>query len=384
VNAALDREVADLLRDDPDLLAIADAIVATQPADARRRSARWRPAVAAAVIVVAAVLAVVAPWHGHGNGLIDRALAAVGGGPVLHAVVEFDSPDVTVVNLSTGAERLLPQRLEYWFDADRRVLRALTSINGQVMVDHVGAPTLDPALTGFLSGYREALESGQAREAGRGTFDGKTVIWLTFDYRLFGERVGIDEHTYRPVVIEPLNPDGTPAKEVWRVAAIDTRPYRPHDFESAHPFPANTSSRGGNFRMIAPSRAAHLLGWTPLWLGASFRGLPLQHTQLQDLIHVQPVSPTTHGVDLSYGRGANRIQLTEAQTVEGTFWLPGLGIPKPGTAVVRRSVLSGPGPITRDCQALLHMKGIWVNIEGWNQASSRCMDAARALVRIEP
>lgn len=359
----------------------------------RRVGVPWRLLAVAAVIAVAAALAVVAPWHGHGDGLIDRALAAVGHGPVLHAVVEFDSPHETVVNLSTGAKRPLPQRLEYWFDAERRTLRAVTSINGRVLVDDVvppsrladnGAPPLDPALTGFLTAYREALKNGKARDAGRGTFDGRSVIWLRFDYRLFGERVGVDEHTYRPIVIEPLDPDGTPSAQVWRVTAIDTRPYRPRDFTSTHAFPASSSAHGANFRMVAPSRAAPILGWTPLWLGTAFRGLPLQHTQLQDLVYVQPSPRTIHTVLLAYGRGANRIQLTEAKTVEGAFWLPGLGVPAPGTAVLRRSVVSGPGPITRDCQALLRVGGVWVNIEGWNGASSRCMDAAHALVRIEP
>lgn len=350
----------------------------------RRTGVPWRFLAVAAAIAVAVALAVIAPWRGHGDGMIDRALVAVGRGPVLHAVVEFDSPRATVVDLSTGAERPLPQRLEYWFDADRRVLRALTSINGQVMVDDIGAPSLDPALTGFLTAYREALKNGKARETGRGTFDGRSVIWLRFDYRLFGERVGVDEHTYRPIVLEPLNANGTPAAQVWRVKAIDTRPYRPRDFTVAHPPPANVSAHGANFRMVAPSRTARILGWTPLWLGTAFRDLPLQHTQLQDLVYVQPSPRTIHTVLLAYGRGANRIQLTEAKTVEGTFWLRGLGVPGPGTAVLRRSVVSGPGPIKRDCQALLRVGGVWVNIEGWKGASLRCMDAARTLVRIEP
>ena len=348
--------------------------------------------VLAAVIAAAAVTVIVAPWHGRGNGPIDRAPAAVGHGPVLHTVIESDVPRETVVTLSTGAERPVRQRLEYWYDADRPLLRAITSVNGRVMDDEVilpsrlvaGEPPLDPALTAFMSAYRDALRRGQAREAGRGTFDGRRVIWLRFDYRLFGERVGVDEHTYRPVVIEPLNPDGTPAGEIWRVRSIDTRAFRPHDFKSAHPAPPSTSMHGSGYRVIAPSRAAGLLGWTPVWLGRSFHALPLQHTQLQELIHVQPASPTTSGVQFSYGRGANRLQLTEAQALESTYWLLGLGIPEPGTALLFRSVAVGPGPIKRTCQALLRTGGTWVAVEGWNQASSRCIDAARALVKIEP
>jgi hypothetical protein len=394
VSAVLDREVVELLRDDPDLLALADAIVATQHADIRHGArVPWRLLAVAAVIVIAVVVAVAAPWHGHGNGLVDRALAAVGRGPVLHAVIETDVPRETAVNLSTGARRPVRQRLEYWYDAERRELRAVTSINGRVLDDEVlpparlaatGAPPLDPALMGFVSAYRDALRSGQAHEAGRGTFDGRRVVWLRFDYRLFGERVGVDERTYRPIVIEPLDSDGTPARQVWRVAAIDTRAYRPHDFTRAHPFPLNSSMRGANFRMVAPSRVTGLLGWRPWWLGKSFQGLPLQSAQLQGLIHERPVAPTTHGVALAYGHGANRIQLTEARALESTYWLTGLGIPEPGSALLFHPVVSGPGPIERSCQLLLRTGGIWVSVEGWNQASSRCVDAARALVRMSP
>lgn len=394
MSAALDREVVELLRDDPDLLALADAIVATQHPDTRD-GARipWRLLAVAAVIVTAVAVAVAAPWRGHGNGLVDRALAAVGRAPVLHAVIESNVPRETTVNLSTGARRPVHQRLEYWYDAERGELRALTSINGRALDDELfppirlaasGAPPLDPALMGFVSVYRDALRSGRAHEAGRGTFDGRRVIWLRFDYRLFGERVGIDERTYRPIVIEPLDSDGTPAKQIWRVTAIDTRAYRPHDFTPAHPFPVNSSMRGANFRMVAPSRVTGLLGWRPWSLGKSFRGLPVESAQLQDLIHERPVAPTTHGVLFAYGHGANRIQLTEARALESTYWLTGLGIPEPGTALLFHPVVSGPGPIKRSCQLLLRRGGIWVGVEGWNQASSLCVEAARALVRMSP
>jgi len=46
--------------------------------------------------------------------------------------------------------------------------------------------------------------------------------------------------------------------------------------------------------------------------------------------------------------------------------------------------VSGPGPIKRDCQAQVHTAGVWVTIEGWNRAAALCIDAARALVKVEP
>lgn len=386
MTAGLDREVVELLRDDPELLAIADAVVATQPPT--RASYARRLLAVAAVVGAGIALAVVAPWHGHGDGLVGRALAAMGRGPVLHAVIESHVPNETIVTLSSGHERPVPQTLEYWYDADRGSLRAISSTNGGVVVDALvprngTGPRLDPALTAFVSRYREALKSGEAREAGRGTFDGRSVIWLRFAYRLFGERVGIDARTYRPVVIEPLGPQGQPVAPTWTVAEIGTGPYRSSDFRAGKPVASlSISSR---LETIVPSRAGRLVGWTPVWLDRRFRGLPLQYAQLQLLSHDPPVPRRlTKGVYFAYGRGADRIQISEAKAREPIYWLPPGGAPAPGTALLRRAPVSGPGPIKRDCQAQVHTAGVWVTIEGWNRAASLCIDAARALVKVEP
>lgn len=386
MSAVLDREVVELLRDDPDLLALADAIVATQPR--ARRPYVWRVLVIAAVIGAAITLAVVAPWHGHGDGFVGRALAAMGHGPVLHAVIESTVPNETIVTLSSGRERPVPQTLEYWYDADRGSLRAISSTNGGVVVDALvprnsTEPRLDPALTAFVSRYRDALKSGEAREVGKGTFDGRSVIWLRFDYRSFGERVGIDAQTYRPVVIEPLGPQGKPVAPIWTVTEIGTGPYRPSDFNAGKAV-ANLSI-SSRLRTIAPSSAARLVGWTPVWLGRAFRGLPFQSAQLQLLSHDPPVPRrTTKGVYFAYGRGTDRIQISEATTRESIYWLAPGGVPAPGTALLRRLPVRGSGPIKRDCQAQVRAAGVWVTIEGWNRAASLCVDAARALVKVEP
>ena len=94
-----DPELVRMLADDPELLAIADALVetrreqpASEPVHARRR--RRLASVGAAAAVAAAVVAVllVSPWSGDGGGLVGRALAAIGTGPVLHVVTEQPSP----------------------------------------------------------------------------------------------------------------------------------------------------------------------------------------------------------------------------------------------------------------------------------------------------
>ena len=85
MNVFADRELLLCLRDDPRLLAVADAVAETQRAP-RRRVARRR-ALAAAAAMIATLLAV--PSHGVARGLIDW----VRGQPAPQAVVEdFASP----------------------------------------------------------------------------------------------------------------------------------------------------------------------------------------------------------------------------------------------------------------------------------------------------
>ena len=211
---------------------------------------------------------------------------------------------------------------------------------------------------------------------------GRSVIWLRFRYRQFGERVGIDSHTFRPVVIEPLGADGKPVAPTWEVSSIDTGPFAPGDFKAAQPRPAQLSI-SSRLQTIAPARAARRLGWTPLWLRRSFRNLPLQYAQLQLLSHDPPVPRrTTHGMYFAYGRGTDRIQLSEARSRERIYWLEAGGDPLPGTLLLRRGVPQGNRLITRDCQAMIHTGSVWVTVEGWNAAASLCVDAARALVRV--
>ena len=88
----IDPELADLVRDDPRLVAIADALRETEGivAPRRRRRLALRGALLAAALCIGLVLALVAPWSNSGNGtLADRALAAIGTLPVLHVVVEL-------------------------------------------------------------------------------------------------------------------------------------------------------------------------------------------------------------------------------------------------------------------------------------------------------
>ena len=134
-----DRELVELLAGEPELLAIADALVVTlgpeytahrQAAALRRRAKRLAPLAATLAAVVALLL--VAPWQ-RGPSLVENALAAVGDGPVLYVVVEQPAPEESLRDLSTG--KVLPRnvRTEIWFDGGRDLKKTLMTLDGAVL-----------------------------------------------------------------------------------------------------------------------------------------------------------------------------------------------------------------------------------------------------------
>ena len=74
----VDLETVEALDAHPDLLAIADAIAATQRKP-RRQLPITRLVVVAAVLGLAIAAALISPWQGRGSGFVERALAARGG-----------------------------------------------------------------------------------------------------------------------------------------------------------------------------------------------------------------------------------------------------------------------------------------------------------------
>ncbi len=259
--ALVDLEVVELLADRPDLLAIAEAVAATQqrPAVSRSRRTQLRVLAVAAVLGAAMTLALVSPWSSHG-GLVDRALAAIGEEDVVHVVETADVPGLSVVDLRTGAESPVVSTREIWFDGEHGLLRSVQRIGGTVTYEALETPSgswtpvgrvytcawiaanpveatrarvscnpsgkngttprhipeprpaLPPALAGFVTGYQEALERGDATLDGSGVVDGRAVEWLRFAVPPSpgsgpGERVeraAVDAQTLEPVRVETL------------------------------------------------------------------------------------------------------------------------------------------------------------------------------------
>jgi hypothetical protein len=330
-----DLELLDLLHDDPQLLAIADAVVTTQKGKARvPRQLLAIPAIAAVLIVVA----LFAPWQSSTPSLLDRALAAVGNEPVLHVVTQTSEPvDWQLVILATG-ERSAPAfivRTEIWYDGERGLKHTITWTNGTVSDDLLEtpegvtsqdgpvytcawiqahpveatrarlscrldgdngtvphnvpepAPIIDPGLSGFLNGYQDALANGTARRVGEGTVDGRPVIWLEMSLAQqrppgadrtpdpIEQRVAIDRESYRPLLVRALH-----GQFSYRVVEIGSVSRASADLSKPTPVsvPPRQQISSGNVvssTEIGLDAARGVLGRPGLWAGQRIAGLQL-------------------------------------------------------------------------------------------------------------
>jgi hypothetical protein len=205
-----DREVLDLLRDEPELLAIADAVADTQDTPRRLRPFRALGAVALAVVAIF-VLFLAAPWDRGGGGsgsVLDRALAAVNGqGPVVHMTMRMD--------VTRGGRQFPPFVTESFYDKQQGLVRVISRSEGKVVGDYTTVAVEDefsffPGLLEGAAFYKQALANGDARIVGQGVWEGTPVYWLELE-KGGGLilRIGIARDSYRPVVFRALNPDGT-------------------------------------------------------------------------------------------------------------------------------------------------------------------------------
>lgn len=336
---------------------------------ARRRSGlRTVPLVAAVVLVVVSVvgLGAVELVDRGSPSIVERALAAVGDGPVLHVVVRETQPTwYELVNLKTG-ERTRPTKTferEIWYDGDRAMQHTIVREGGTVVDDQLETPDgvyssngivytcawiakhpveatkagvscnasgengttprtiperppyIDPALGGFTSHYKQALASGAAKMTGEGVADGRPVYWLTFSSgegaSSPSEQVAVDKDDYRPIVVRTII-DGRTSSTV-DVLSIDTISRDVADFTRPVEKPTRpkivSSSQIGR-EQISLEEAKALLGGRIMWLGRSFDGLPLAAIEKREIVSgygstsgLAPVHGTAVG--LIYGEMQN-------------------------------------------------------------------------------
>jgi hypothetical protein len=431
-SAVADTELVEMLIDQPELLAIADALRATRSeplaVTARRRwlSRRRLASVAgiAAALAAAAALLLTSPW-GRSPSFVEKALAAVGSEPVLHVVVvsQTGSPGGPVIDLNTGKTVVRTQQTEIWFDSERDLKKTIETVDGHVLDDMLETrqggwsqagpiitcswiaahpveatrlrvscnangengttprkipetppPPLDPALAGFVDHYRSALASGAAREVGRGHYGGHDVVWLEFNTNERMERVAVDAHTYEPLAIE--------GEFTLRVLEAEALAFSPGFFTKPTAVETQRGSTVTSSREVSPTAAASLLGGRALWFGQSWNGLTLVATTLQERT-------------IGYGPGRER---TQAEVVRFTYAPDtATGTPDTESRIDIYESTSCVVSVGWECNAqdpaqsgelkvfgwlgLLRSNGLYVST--WNLGNSHTsLDLARALIPV--
>jgi hypothetical protein len=383
-------------------------------------------AAAAAVVAVAALLLPTRVTERGRVDVVERALAGVSTGPVLHAVLELpqrermltsEPLEVSVVDLTSGHTRPAMSRIELWYDPNRRLLRQTNSIEGAVVFERLqtpdgvhdrrgsrespGAPQIDPSLAAFFTGYREALEEGSATVVGSDVVDGRNVQWLRFPPSEEGwppQEVAVDSESFEPQLLRTVCADCAAPPRAYRIVVLEGVGEHAADFTPPRADPVRVAAFGGGRRQITASEAETELGRPALWAGRELGGLRLDEVQL--------VTPTMHsaspptrenriglgrGLQVIYGeakRGEPRLAIGQAEDYRflfGSFNFNNaeVGVPltigHSGVPPEGEVALTGGGA---HWTAQLRKDGLFVEIDG--PSRELVLEAARSLRRIEP
>lgn len=343
-----DPEILELFQDEPELLAVVDAIAATQAP--RRRAVPRRLLLAAAAVGVAALILALLPFEFGDAGLNDRALAAVGDGRVVHLIATRVEPERAIVDLRSGSETPGVLALESWFDSENRDLRTATRREGQVVADTLvrmnAAAGVDPVVAGFIRGYRGSLERGELEVLRRDRLDGEEVVWV----RLIlpgaqRDEIALDADTDLPRAFRSVGATGTPGP-LWRVQAIDSESRSEAAFRPTDPPAGPSAGRIDSERDVSPAEANALLGGEARWPGPGVDGLALATVRAQALSRQFPDGRRlrSSGVELVYGdtRG-DYVEIRQARSpepaygfTEGRLTLDFAPIPAPGRLMLTR------------------------------------------------
>jgi hypothetical protein len=278
----------------------------------RRRSFALQVAIAAALAALAALF-VVAPWQGSERvGVLDRALAAVGDGPVLHLVLR-DEWGGTLVDLKSGARKPLYSETEMWIDPERGFV-TVDRFGGVASDRRVATPDqIERPFAVAASDYHDALESGRAKVVGDGVVDGIPVYWIQVQHERSRDagrvldwslEVGVSKESYKPVHIREVR-DGVPYGKGTRVLLAEQLPAAAADFRPAPPPRPGLITYEVSRPEISRAEASAIVGGRGAWLGPEFDGVPLGRISELTLRAPTPADPDTivetKGVRTVYG-----------------------------------------------------------------------------------
>ncbi|HEV7566368.1 MAG TPA: hypothetical protein VGO31_10450 [Microbacteriaceae bacterium] len=307
-----DPELLELFENEPELLAITDALQATQ---ARRRSVAGRPLfLAAALVAVAAIAAGAVTLIGRGGpSLVEEAAAALPKGRMIEATLET-SADSAVVDLSSGTARPVTVVIQSWLDSSTGRMRVITRRGGVVVSDVAGegseiapaASGLDPSSLTFARLYKRAVTGGHAsalsnRELEIAAGGASARVRLSAD------------HLPAQVVAS--------GGRTWRVTNFQATPFNDAAFTPGRTGRAVHAGRVASSKPLrfdaARTAAARVAGTSvPLKLGQSV----MTRASLQQLTRESGTRSTRGtGFEFVYGVGAGKILVRVARRPEMAY-----------------------------------------------------------------
>jgi hypothetical protein len=278
---------------------------------------------------------------------------------------------------------------EVWFDRETSRFHYLMESHGKVADivwpddaksgDTIEPGGADPAFTALSSGYRQALESGDAKLERKDVLAGRPVYWLRFQSSrpgTPGTEVAIDSRTYKPVLFREHYPNGQQVDE--RVLVAETIDYTETDFERRGPDLFSGSQLSSGYS-TDPSAKPPVVKAPWLTAGATVIGLPLR-TASQ--LTARENGRTFVGLVLIYGdvsRSPNQLTIEQLRRPEDSdFWK---AIPAHAVAIQhstssvgqsQKHVAQWTGSLLKD--------GIYASIET-TRGEEALLDVARALRR---
>ena len=254
-----------------------------------RRPALVRPLAGVAIAAAALfALALFQPWEGKNPTLLERALAAVGDGPVLHVVLRGEWGG-TNVDLETGARTPVHGENETWYDPQRNLVHTVLRLGDVVQSEQLYEPIKTPEpLAALARDYREALRSGTARVTGEDVIGGERVSWITIhseqlpdvaDGKLheWAQQVAVSQETAEPVATRETRDGKSGPFTGQRVLSLEMLPAGDGDFSK--PDPDSLESNAFSFQpfgeTLTADEAARMLGRQPLWAGRRLGDLEL-------------------------------------------------------------------------------------------------------------
>jgi len=215
-------------------------------------------------------------------------------GPVAHAVVAYQSSNWRSTDISTGLDRPARVTEEVWYERKTGLWRDVFRVDGRVKSDVAGKCRSSPERLPcgsdyplrYLRPYPWPPATSGYREAGRGSFDGRDVIWLDPRAGLDTPpnqsvtQIGLDPRTHRTLVERSFSGGRSMGALVIsqrpNVAASHVRFLVP----ARRPVPVAPNALADPWSGLVlaygfPS-ARKAFRAPPLWFGPSFRGYALR------------------------------------------------------------------------------------------------------------